>query len=70
MATTMAKSASFPLVMKVFSPLRIQSSPSGRAASLMLAASDPAPGSVIAKQEMRSPSMVGTRYSARCDPLA
>ena len=32
----------------------------------MFAASEPAPGSVIAKQDSRSPSMVGTRYSARC----
>src|SRR6478735_4726845 len=69
-ATTMTKSASLPLVMKVFSPDRIQSSPSGRAAKLMLAASDPAPGSVIAKQDMRSPAMVGSKYSRFCSSLA
>src|SRR6478735_2387560 len=69
-ATTMTKSASLPLVMKVFSPDRIQSSPSGRAEKLMFAASEPAPGSVIAKQEIRSPAMVGSRYSFFCSSLA
>jgi hypothetical protein len=69
-ATTMTKSASFPLVMNVFSPLSTQSTPSWRADSLMFAASDPAPGSVMAKQEMRSPSIVGIRNSLRCSSLA
>jgi len=68
-ATTIAKSASLPLVMNVFSPLSTQSSPSRRALSLMFAASDPAPGSVIAKQEIRSPSMVGMRNSSFCSAL-
>ncbi len=67
---TMAKSASLPPVMKVFSPLRIQSSPSRRARNRMLAASEPAPGSVMAKQEFRSPSMVGSRNSCRCSAVA
>ena len=35
-----------------------------------IAASDPAPGSVIAKQEIRSPSMVGRRNSAFCSSFA
>ena len=65
-ANTMAKSASWPRVMNVFSPFSTQSPPSRRALSLMAVASDPAPGSVSAKQETRSPSITGTRYSARC----
>ena len=69
-ATTMAKSASLPPVMKVFSPLITQSSPSRRAVVLMFAASDPAPGSVIAKHESRSPSIVGSRNSFFCSSLA
>jgi hypothetical protein len=60
-AKTMAKSASFPPVMKVFSPLMIQSVPSLRADVLIALASDPAPGSVIAKQDLRSPEIVGRR---------
>ena len=60
-ANTMAKSASLPPVMNVFSPLITQSSPSRRALVRMLRASEPAPGSVIAKQLFRSPSMVGCR---------
>jgi hypothetical protein len=49
-ANTITKSASLPPVMKIFSPLMIQSSPSRTARVLMLRASEPAPGSVIAKQ--------------------
>jgi hypothetical protein len=47
--------------MNVFSPLITQSPPSLRADVRIAFASDPAPGSVIAKQERRVPSMVGTR---------
>ena len=47
--------------MKVFSPLTTHSSPSRTAVVRMLRASDPAPGSVIAKQLIFSPLMVGTR---------
>jgi hypothetical protein len=36
----------------------------------MFAASEPAPGSVIAKQEIRSPSMVGIRNSRFWSELA
>jgi hypothetical protein len=60
-AITMAKSASLPPVMNVFSPLITQSPRSRRALVLMFAASEPAPGSVIAKQDSRVPSSVGTR---------
>jgi hypothetical protein len=60
-ANTITKSASLPPVMKTFSPLMIQSLPSRTARVRMLRASEPAPGSVIAKQDRRSPSMVGIR---------
>ena len=49
-ANTMQKSAMSPPVMKVFSPLITHSSPSRTAEVRMLRASEPAPGSVIAKQ--------------------
>ncbi len=60
-ANTMVKSASLPPVMKVFSPLITHSSPSRTADVRIARASDPAPGSVIAKQLLRSPLIVGTR---------
>jgi len=60
-ANTRQKSATSPPVMKVFSPLMTHSSPSRRAVVRMLRASDPAPGSVIAKQLILSPSIVGVR---------
>ncbi len=60
-AKTMQKSARSPPVMKVFSPLITHSSPSRTAAVRMLRASEPASGSVIAKQLYRSPLIVGSR---------
>ena len=69
-AKTMQKSATSPPVMKVFSPLITHSSPSRTAVVRMLRASEPAPGSVIAKQLIFSPSMVGRRYAACCSSLA
>ena len=60
-ANTMTKSASLPPVMKVFSPLMTHSSPSRRALVRMARASEPAPGSVIAKHDLRVPSIVGRR---------
>ncbi len=68
-AITIAKSASLPPVMNVFSPRITQSSPSRRAVVRIARVSDPAPGSVIAKQDFRSPEMVGSRYSLRCSSL-
>jgi hypothetical protein len=69
-ANTMQKSATSPKVMKVFSPLMTHSSPSRTADVRMLRASEPAPGSVIAKQLILSPLMVGSRYRSRCSWLA
>jgi hypothetical protein len=60
-ANTIVKSASLPPVMNVFSPLITHSSPSRTAEVRIARASEPAPGSVIAKQLRRSPLMVGTR---------
>ena len=52
-----------PPVMNVFSPLMTHSSPSRTAVVRMLRASEPAPGSVIAKQLCRSPSIVGSQVA-------
>ena len=60
-AKTSAKSASFPPVMKVFSPLMTHSSQTRTDGARIAVASEPAPGSVMAKQERRSPLMVGNR---------
>jgi hypothetical protein len=60
-AKTMQKSASLPPVMNVFSPLITHASRSRWAEVRIAFASDPAPGSVMAKQLFRFPSMVGTR---------
>ena len=61
LATRRMKSARAPLVMKVFEPLMTYSSPSRRAVVRMPATSEPAPGSVIARQAIFSPLMPGTR---------
>jgi hypothetical protein len=68
-ANTMTKSASLPWVMNVFSPLITHSEPSLRAEVRIALASEPAPGSVIAKHEMRSPAMVGRRYRCFCSSV-
>jgi len=49
------KSATSPVVMKIFSPLMTIPSPSGRNFVRMLAASDPACGSVIASAASAPP---------------
>ena len=68
-AKTMAKSASLPPVIKTFCPLMTQCLPSLTAVVRMAEGSEPAPGSVRAKQDLRVPSMVGMRYSAFCCSL-
>jgi hypothetical protein len=68
-AKAITKSASLPFVMKVFSPVITQSPPSLTARVLMLRASDPAPGSVIAKQLRLIPLMVGMRYCCFCSSV-
>ena len=59
--TRTQKSARAPLVMNVFAPLITYSSPSRIALVRIPATSDPAPGSVIARQPIRSPLIPGTR---------
>ena len=55
LAKTVKKSAMPPLVIQIFSPLRIQSLPSRRAVVRTAAASEPAPGSVRQKAAIISP---------------
>jgi hypothetical protein len=55
LAKTVKKSAISPSVIQIFSPLRIQSSPSRSARVLIEAASDPEPGSVRQKAAIISP---------------
>ena len=54
-AATITRSALYPLVMKVFEPFRIQSSPSRTAVVLSAARSEPPLGSVIAIAQTSSP---------------
>jgi hypothetical protein len=54
-AVTTKKSENKPSEMKCLVPLRRHFSPSRRARVLMAAASDPAPGSVMAMEQVRSP---------------
>ncbi len=51
--------------MKCFVPFSTQSLPSGRALAFIPRRSDPAPGSVIARQSQVSPRMHGIRYRSR-----
>ena len=62
----MAKSAMSAWLMKCFVPFRIQSSPSWRAVAFMPRRSEPASGSVMARQSQVSPRTQGARYLARC----
>jgi len=55
----MAKSARSAWLMKCLVPFSTQSSPSGRALAFMPRRSDPAPGSVMARQSHFSPRMQG-----------
>ena len=63
LAKTVKKSANPPLVIQIFSPFRIQSSPSRTAVVRMPAASEPAPGSV--RQNAATSSPVASRGSQR-----
>ena len=58
---TMAKPAMSAWLMKCLVPFRIQSSPSGRAVAFMPRRSEPASGSVIARQSQVSPRTQGAR---------
>ena len=58
---TMAKSATSAWEMKCLVPFSTQSPPSGRAVAFMPRRSEPAPGSVIARQSHVSPRTQGAR---------
>ena len=67
-ATTM-KSAIVPFVMKVFWPVRTQSSPSRTAFVVMPPTSEPAFGSVTASAPIFSPLIAGTSHRRRCSSV-
>src|SRR6185437_10215082 len=52
--------------MKCLAPLMTQSPPSRWALVVIERTSEPAPGSVIARQSTRSPRTVGSRYVSTC----
>ena len=65
-AHTTAASATEPLVIHIFWPLRIQSVPSLRALVRMAPGSEPASGSVSPKQPIASPAAIGGSHRSRC----
>jgi hypothetical protein len=64
---TQALSSVPALVMNCLEPLMTHSSPSSRAVVRMLAASDPASGSVSPKAASRCPEQSRGSHSRRCD---
>ena len=64
-AATVRTSATGALVTQVLPPRSTQRSPRRSARVVMLATSEPAPGSVSAKVATRSPRSAGTRYFRR-----
>ena len=68
-AETRKKSLHSPSLMKCLAPLSTQR-PSSRSLAWvwMPAASEPAPGSVIAMAQVRSPRTAGSSQRARCSP--
>ena len=65
-AHTTATSAMPPLVIHIFVPLRIQSSPSRLAVVRMVAGSEPKSGSVSPKQPIASPAAIRGSHSCFC----
>ena len=68
-AHTIATSATEPLVIHIFEPLRIQSDPSRRAVVRMPAGLEPKSGSVSPKQPMTSPVAIAGSHWLRCSSL-
>ena len=66
LAATTAKSATPPFVMYILEPFRTQSPPTRLAVVLSADTSEPASGSVTARQPMRDPERAGRRNSSRC----
>ena len=67
-ANKITKSAMSAWLMKCLAPLMTKSPPSALAAQDMERTSEPAPGSVIARQSTFSPRMQGRRYFSRWSP--
>ena len=65
-AQTTATSASEPLVIHIFCPCRIQSSPSRRARVRIEPGSEPASGSVSPKQPIASPEAMRGNHACFC----
>ena len=65
-AHTVATSARLPLVIHIFVPLRIQSSPSRLARVRMFAGSEPKSGSVSPKHPTASPAAIRGSHSSFC----
>ena len=65
-AHTTATSAIVPLVIHIFAPLRIQSSPSRRAWVRIVPGSEPASGSVRPKQPIASPRCIAGSQRSFC----
>ena len=65
-AQTTATSAIEPLVIHIFCPFRIQSSPSRRARRAHRAGSEPASGSVSPKQPIASPAAIRGSHCCFC----
>ena len=68
-AKTRAKDASRPVLMKSLRPVSTQPSPSRRASVCWLRASEPASGSVSAKQPSAWPEATGVRNRCRCSSV-
>jgi hypothetical protein len=69
LAHTIAMSATEPLVIHIFEPLRIQSDPSRRAVVRMPAGLEPKSGSVNPKQPITSPVAIAGSHWLRCSSL-
>ncbi len=67
-ADTRKKSDQKPSLMKCLLPLSTQPFPLGSARVLMPCASDPAPGSVMAMAQVRSPRTEGSSQRSTCSP--
>jgi hypothetical protein len=68
-AQVIATSATVPLVIHIFDPLRIQSGPSRRAVVRMPAGFEPKSGSVSPKHPITSPVAIPGSHCLRCSSL-
>ena len=68
-AETMKKSENMPSLTKCLCPVSVHPSPVGTARVEMPAASDPAPGSVMAIEQVRSPCTHGSSQRCFCSSV-